>query len=87
MELKEAIKKHKAECNALGLGEDYCECGACNAFSLVLSAAEKAEEYMEKAEKWDAQEWWGNLSMKEKSNPIYVNESILSAYRKAQEGK
>ena len=95
MELKEAIERHKAECNRFGIGEYLCPCQSCKAFAVVLSAAEKAEEYREKAEKWDASMWWAELEDDEKiewvERILSINKTldgfVLDAYRKAQEGK
>jgi hypothetical protein len=70
-------------------GDDDSEC-----FSVILSAAEKVEEYRKKAEKWDSMCWWHNLSA-EDLKPIllrmqggtHTDDDIIREYRKAKEGE
>ncbi len=87
----------------------YCNLDDIDAMRILISAAEKAEEYREKAEKWDAIEWASRYEESQcedcpmsihthKSAEVYCQGAcevlkgnkmrpILSAYRKAQEGK
>ena len=101
MELKEAIEHLKMEDAQY---EEYQ--GHDEAFALVLSAAEKAEECAEKAEKWDAIEWLFQMGIGEAFGRFFDSDyhklyntrvladrtylhidALVSAYRKAKEGK